>query len=173
MIIIRDDDLVIRPFESTDICPDYLRWLNDPELMKYSNQRFRTHTVESCEAYLHSFTNSSNHFLAISDNRGKIKGTMTIYVNTTHGTADLGIMVGRDFSGAGLGKRSWNTVISYLEKQEEIRKITAGCASPNHSMISLAEGSGMTLEGRRLEQEIHDGVAVDILLFGKLIEKKA
>lgn len=173
MIMISEHGLVIRSFKRADICPDYLRWLNDPELMKYSNQRFRTHTVESCEAYLDSFINSANHFLAISDRQGKIKGTMNIYVNTAHATADLGIMIGREFSGHGLGKRSWNAIIAYLEKENQIRKITAGCASLNHSMIRLAESSGMILEGRRLQQEIHNGVAVDILLFGKIIKKKA
>ena len=35
-------------------------------------------------------------------------------------------------------------------------------------MIKLAEKSGMTLEGRRIQQEIHDDVAVDILLYGKI-----
>ena len=35
-------------------------------------------------------------------------------------------------------------------------------------MIRLAEKSGMALEGRRVQQEIHDEVAVDILLFGKI-----
>ena len=98
---------------------------------------------------------------------------MNIYVNTAHATADLGIMIGREFSGHGLGKRSWNAIIAYLEKENQIRKITAGCASLNHSMIRLAESSGMILEGRRLQQEIHNRVAVDILLFGKIIKKKA
>ena len=54
------------------------------------------------------------------------------------------------------------------EEDKNIRKITAGCTSSNTSMIRLAEKSGMTLEGRRVQQEIHDEVAVDILLFGKI-----
>lgn len=170
MLIASENDLVIRTFEAADICPDYLRWLNDPDLMKYSNQRFQRHTVESCQAYLDSFKHSANQFLAIADKQEKLKGTMTIYVSTTHGTADLGILIGRDYSGHGLGTRSWQTVIAYLEEQTQTRKITAGCASLNHSMISLAERSGMILEGRRLQQEIHDGVAVDILLYGKIIK---
>ena len=170
MLITSENDLVIRTFEAADICPDYLRWLNDPDLMKYSNQRLKRHTVGSCQAYLDGFKNSANHFLAISDKQEKLKGTMTIYVSTAHGTADLGILIGREYSGHGLGKRSWQTVIAYLEEQTRTRKITAGCASLNHSMIRLAEGSGMVLEGRRRQQEIHDGVAVDILLYGKIIK---
>jgi ribosomal-protein-alanine N-acetyltransferase len=170
MLIASENDLVIRTFEAADICPDYLRWLNDPDLMKYSNQRLQRHTVESCQAYLDSFKHSANQFLAIADKQEKLKGTMTIYASTAHGTADLGILIGREYSGHGLGTRSWQTVIAYLEEQTHTRKITAGCANLNHSMIRLAEGSGMVLEGRRLQQEIHDGVAVDILLYGKIIK---
>ena len=94
---------------------------------------------------------------------------MTMYFQDMHGTVDLGIMVGPEHSGKGIGTHTWLTVVTFLEKDKNIRKITAGCTSSNTSMIKLARKSGMKLEGQRVQQEIHDDVAVDILLYGKII----
>jgi hypothetical protein len=44
----------LRPFEAADINATYLGWLNDPEVTRYSNQRFHQHTPESCAANLES-----------------------------------------------------------------------------------------------------------------------
>lgn len=163
-----DTELTIKTFQMDDIGVDYLRWLNDKSAMRFSNQRFQTHTRSSCEQYLATFRNTSNQFLAIHDRQENLVGTMTMYFQDMHGTVDLGIMIGPEHAGQGIGTRAWLTVVTFLEEDKNIRKITAGCTSSNTSMIRLAEKSGMTLEGRRVQQEIHDEVAVDILLFGKI-----
>ena len=56
-------------------------------------------------------------------------------------------------------------VLTFLQGDNN-PKITAGCTSSNTSMIKLLK-RGHDLEGRRIRQEIHDDVAVDILLYGK------
>ena len=38
----------LRPFTLADISAEYIAWLNDPRVVRYSNQRFLTHTRESC-----------------------------------------------------------------------------------------------------------------------------
>ena len=133
----------------------------------------KTHTRSSLTRdalqYLKTcFRNTSNQFLAIHDRHQDLVGTMTMYFQDMHGTVDLGIMIGPEHSGRGIGTRAWLSVLTFLQGDNNIRKITAGCTSSNTSMIRLAEKSGMTLEGRRIQQEIHDDVAVDILLYGKI-----
>lgn len=169
-VLIPSDDrnLVISTFQAHDISVEYVSWLNDKSLMRYSNQRFLEHTWDTCEQYLASFLNTPNQFLAIKNSSGNLVGTMTMYVQDMHGTVDLGIMIGPAYASRGIGTHAWLTVCTHLENDENIRKITAGCASSNLPMIRLAEKSGMTLEGRRLQQEIYDDVAVDILLYGKM-----
>lgn len=159
----------IRPFQEGDLTPDYIGWLNDPEVVRYSNQRFRRHDVDSCRAYLASFAGSSNHFLSVrrADDDRPV-GTMTAYLQPHHGTADVGIMIGaRDVWGLGYGQDAWNQVLAWLLARPDIRKVTAGTLACNKGMIRLAERSGMTLEGRRVGQEIVEGVPTDILYFAK------
>jgi len=56
----------LRPFSASAItAAASLGWLYDPEVEWLSNQSFRSHTTETCRAYLTSSSGSVNHFSAI------------------------------------------------------------------------------------------------------------
>lgn len=161
------------PFAAADISADYLGWLNDPEVVKYSNQRFVTHTEESCAKYVGSFAGTGNLFLRIlSRSDGSFLGTMTAYYSAPHRTVDVGIMVGnRDAWGKGIGQDAWNTLLAWLLEQDCIRKLTAGTMRCNGAMVRLMERSGMRLEAVRPGQELLDGVPQDLLYYGKFRDR--
>ncbi len=157
----------LRPFTAADITPAYLGWLRDPEVVRFSNQRFRTHTAESCAAHLASFRGTPNLFLSIlRQGDGRPVGTMTAYVSAPHGIADLGILIGdRGCWGQGIGLDAWQTLMAHLFQHSRLRKLTAGTLRPNVGMVRIMERAGMRLEGVRERQEIIEGVAVDALLY--------
>lgn len=156
----------VREFLVTDINDDYIAWLNDPVVVQYSNQRFIEHSYESCRAYFNNMQSSDNAFLAIVDPLLGHVGTMTVYINHHHATADIGILLGnKDAWGKGVATQAWCLVLEALKKIPYLRKITAGTLACNESMIRLALRSGMCADGQRHAQEIVDGVAVDILFF--------
>lgn len=159
----------LRPFKIDDITADYLSWLNDPNVMRFSNQRFLFHTEQSCRDYLASFLESPNHFLALCDNEtGVLFGTMTIYHNVFHGTADIGIMVGDSrLWGHGLGGIAFCTVMKALEDSRVIRKITAGAVALNLGMVRIMDKAGMHHEATRYAQELVEGVFVDVVYYAK------
>lgn len=161
--------LLVRPFIKKDISDTYLGWLLDPEVVRFSNQRFKVHTRESCQDYLSSFSGTKNHFLAINDRRsGSILGTMTVYFNVSHGTADIGIMIGeRKIWGLGIGSEAFSLILSVLHDSGQVRKATAGTISINHSMVRICEKSGMHLEATRVGHELIDGVPTDINYYAK------
>lgn len=159
-------------FGERDITDAYVGWLNDPEVVRFSNQRFRVHTRESCRAYLASFAGTPNLFLSIrrrSD--GAAIGTMTVYHSLPHGVADVGVMIGeRSVWGDGYGQDAWNTLLDWLLTQHGVRKVTAGALAGNRGMVRLMERSGMSLEGVRRAQEIVDGEPDDIVLYARFAE---
>ncbi|QUL37345.1 GNAT family N-acetyltransferase [Erythrobacter sp. JK5] len=166
------DKVTLRPFGSGDITDAYLGWLNDPEVTRYSNQRFRTHTRESCEAYLASFAGTRNLFVNVRERQGgKAIGTMTAYRNLDHGTCDVGIMIGeRDYWGGGYGQEAWNLLTGWLIDVAGARKLTAGCLATNGGMVKLMERSGMVPDGVRKAQELVDGEPVDIVHYAKFAD---
>jgi len=161
------DRVLVRPFTGVDISEAYLGWLRDPEVVRFSSQRLRVHTPESCQAYLASFMDGTNHFLAICDRTsGTTLGTLTVYRCVPHGTADIGIMIGeRKVWGRGIGAEAFCLVLSALKDSGAIRKITAGTLAVNQGMVRIMEKGGMRHEATRQAQELLDGAPVDVLYY--------
>jgi ribosomal-protein-alanine N-acetyltransferase len=160
---------LLKKFESNFITKKYVDWLNDPVTVRYSNQRFNQHSIESCKKYLKSFSDTQNIFFAvIRSSDQELIGTMTAYINTQHGTADVGILIGaQSVWGKGFGIDAWNVMLEFLFKEKKIRKVTAGTVRSNIGMIRIMEKSGMQLEATRPKQMVFDSKEEDVLLFGK------
>jgi len=161
--------LRLRHFQASDINATYLGWLNDPEVTRFSNQRFLEHTPESCAAYLASFEGSNNSFLLIEQRQDQRPiGTATVFRNSRHGTADIGLLVGdRSCWGKGYGREAWQAVLEALLAEPGMRKVTGGTARPNQAMVRIMEQSGMKLEAVRERQEVIEGYPVDLLYYAR------
>ena len=165
-ITIETERLSIVPFESKHITDEYLGWLNDSQLMKYSEQRHKKHSMETCLTYLKSFEDTENYFFAIEMNgvsRVHI-GTITVYQDKSNKLADIGIMIGSKLAQKkGFGKEAWNSVVDWVKNTLKPRKITAGAMSENHAMISIMQQCGMKLDGIRKKHYLLNGKEVDIV----------
>lgn len=165
--------VVLRPFVAADITDEYVAWLNDAEVVKYSNQRFVSHTLESCRRYYDGFAGTANRFVSVrSMVDGAAIGTMTAYASPYHQTVDIGIMIGRrSVWGNGMGQDAWNTLLNWFFDERRVRKATAGTMRCNAPMIKLMERSGMTLEAIRPQQELLDEIPQDMLYYGKFRDR--
>jgi [ribosomal protein S5]-alanine N-acetyltransferase len=163
------DCIRLRPFTELDISNIFISWLNDKEVVKYSNQRLIRHTHNTCLDYLNNFSSTSNIYLAIENKETKeLYGTMTGYVSIHHNTADIGLMVGNKKSwGLGIGCEAWALLMNYLFSYCKIRKVTGGTLRENFSMVRIMEKNGMIPDGVKIKQELVDGTPVDILYFCK------
>jgi len=164
-LLLLGQKVTLHAFTEADITPAYVGWLNDRELMRYSNQRFRSHSAGSCRDYLASFAGSGNLFMAIR-HAGHLVGTMTVYRAPLHGTADIGLLVGAGGQGQGWGRDAWGTMLAYL-LQSGTRKVTGGTLRCNTAMVRIMQGCGMEADGVRVGQELVDGQPQDILYFAR------
>ena len=172
MSLLRGPRVSLAPFTAADITDGYIGWLNDPEVVRYSNQRFVRHTRESCERYFAGFAGSANVFASLrwhpADGSVRAVGTLTAYRSLPHGTADVGILLGdRSARGQGLGLEAWRLMLDWLLDTPGLRTVTAGTLAANQAMRTVAERSGMHCEGRRVAQELVDGEPTDILYFAR------
>lgn len=167
--VLRGHRLTLRPFGEADITGQYLDWLNDPLVTRYSNQRFRRHTIESAADYLHAFTDSGNLFLSVRRTVGdEAVGTMTAYFARHHGTVDVGILIGERLAwGQGIGQEAWDAFTGWLLSEGGVRKLTAGCVACNRGMVRIMERSGMVQEATRRAHEIIDGEPQDVLYYAR------
>lgn len=166
---LRGGKTLLLRFGRKDISRRYLTWLNNPEVLRFSNQRFRRHGVTSSRRYLKSFVGTDNLFLSIRERRGRRAiGTMTVYVAMPHATADIGILIGETGKwGKGYGLDAWKTLVRWLLAGCGMRKVTGGTLACNTGMMSIFERSGMHLEATRKAQEIVHEQPTDLLHYAR------
>lgn len=159
--------LKILPFTKDHITDEYISWLNDPILMKYSEQRHHTHNRESCLAYFNNFNFKQNVFAAIlvKDTNQHI-GNINYYIDKFNQTADMGILIGNhDVQGQGLGAEAWLSLMFYLFSIKDVRKVTAGTMSCNLRMLKIMKKSFMSLDSISSRYFLADGSEFDLVRY--------
>lgn len=129
----------------------FASWLNDPEVVRYSEQRHKVHTVQSqLDYWLSPATLDPNIVLGIYlDKENKFIGSVSAVVDQPNNVANVGILIGdRKEWRKGYGFEAWKEFCDYLFKIG-VRKIEAGCMSPNKGMIRIFQKYDMEPEGRR------------------------
>ncbi len=161
------NDIELSLFSESDIADSYISWLNDPTVVRYSNQRFQNHTAASSLQYLQSIKHADAIFIGIKDCQTKMLiGTMTAYFTRWHQTADMGIMLGnKEYWGKGMGEQAWGLLLSCLLDQALVRKVTGGTLSCNLGMLSIMKKTKMVPDGIRVSQEVVEGKLEDIVHF--------
>jgi len=158
--------LKIVPFAEQFLTPRYIAWLNDPEVVRFSLQRHRVHSLESCRNYWLSYSGTPHYFWAIIEHErglGHI-GNMNAHITLRDQVADLGILVGnRNAWRQGYSREAWLAVCGYLFGRAGIRKITAGAYATNAAMLALMKSTGMSEDGRRVRHTLVEGREVDII----------
>ena len=168
--VLRGQLVELHLFDESCITSEYLGWLRDIEVVRFSRQRYRNNSAENCLLYLKGFDGTSNLFLTIRTN-GTMVGTMTAYVSDQHSTVDIGLMIGaRSYWGKGIGFDAWQTLMTYFIVERKIRKVTAGTLRANAGMVRIMEKSGMHLEAIKERQQLVDNAAQDELYYARFQE---
>lgn len=163
---IKTPRLTIVPFQERHLTAQYVGWLNDRDLMRFSEQRHKVHTPATCRAYWQSFTDTPHFFWAIEEQQqglGHI-GNINAYVDEKNQLADIGIVVGEGKArGQGYAFEAWRAVCEYLFTTVRVRKISAGAMANNTAMLKLMQRAGMVEDGVRRRHYLHDGMEMDIV----------
>jgi [ribosomal protein S5]-alanine N-acetyltransferase len=160
------DEVSVLPFEPRHMTQRYVSWLNDADVVRYSEQRHRQHTLESCAAYVEGMRSSGNPLLAIEARHGELGhiGNIGISIDRPNGIADVSIIVGEKRAwGTGLASQAWCAVLAELLAHQRIRKVTAGTMSVNEPMLRLMSRSSMQVESVRRRQFVWNGSEVDLV----------
>jgi len=164
--IIHTACLRLEPFAEGHLCEKLVAWLNDPEVVRYSDQRHRQHTLATSRAYWESFAGSANVYWAVIavGNPETMIGTVTAYVDDNNLVADVGILLGekRCWRG-GYGTEAFGAVVNWLVRHRKIRKVTAGTMAENTAMLGVMRKAGMREEGRRERYYLFEGREVDMV----------
>jgi ribosomal-protein-alanine N-acetyltransferase len=166
--------LLLEPFAEIHLNLGIVDWLNDRDVVRYSEQRHRTHTLESSKAYLDSFRGTLNHYWAmlLKADPARMVGSITAYIDPPNRVADIGILIGdKRCWGTGIGTEAFVAVMEWLFRVRGMRKVTAGTMSANEGMREVMRKAGMREEGRKLRHFLLDGVEVDLVIGAAFYEQ--
>ena len=155
----------LEPFADRHLTEAYVGWLNTPDVVRFSEQRHRSHDMDSCRAYIAGFSGGPNQLWAVEDQAtGAHVGNITAAINPPNGLADISILIGGG-SGRGYGFAAWRAVMTYLEERGDIRKITGGCLAGNKAMVAIMKKANMHPDGVRATHFLVGGAPMDIVHF--------
>jgi len=160
------------PFSEKHLVERYVSWLNDPDVVNYSEQRHKHHTIESCREFWLSFEGTPHYYWAIEETEtGRHIGNIDAHIDLPNKVADVAIMIGeKEIWGKGYGSEAWNSVLDHLLGVAGMRKVTAGTMATNQGMLGIMRKAGMTEEGRRRKNHLQDGNEVDLILVARFAD---
>lgn len=166
---ITTQNLVLRPL--TKATQRQVDWLRDQEVVRYSEQRHKDHTLASQLRYVQSMNADGSFIWAIvyAANDRHI-GNLTAAVDGPNLVADVGILIGdRDYWGRALGTEAWRAATLWLLDKGggNLRKLEAGCMATNIAMRRVLDHTGFAFEGERKNRFLYGDQPVGAVLYGK------
>lgn len=160
------------PFKDHHLTEKYVGWLNDHEVVRYSEQRHRKHSLESCSSYVQSCRKGNVLLWAIETKDAQHVGNISAAIDQPNRIADLAILLGeRALWNRGMGYDAWHTTMSFLLTEYKMRKVMAGTMAANAGMLALMSKSGMVCEGRLEGHFLLEGNPVDLIFASRSATK--
>jgi len=174
--IIKTKRLILRDIEIRDITPEYIKWLNDPEVTKFLEIRFVPQTKEKVREYIQSAledTKNKMHFGVYDKGGERLVGTVTLpHIDWNHYFADISFVIGHpEASKKGYATEAVHGVIYYVFRECNIVKLWGGYYQGHVQSESVFRKNGFQIEGRLYKKLInYDNQRVDHIIEGLLAE---
>lgn len=164
--------IVLRDLKPSDVAQAYVDWMNDPEVVRYTESRFVPHTIGSIRDFVQGFADSPTSILfgIFSKEEHLHIGNIKLGpVNWHHGLADVALIVGdKNFWGRGIAAEAISMVTRYAFDELRLCKLTAGCYSDNKASEKAFKKAGFEVEAVRPLHHVCDGRRVDGIELGIL-----
>ena len=169
-VFLESKRIYLKPVELSDVGEDYLRWMNDTDIIGFTEVRFRPQTAESIRRYVESVNNDpSSVFLGIVVKKGnRYIGNIKLGpINWIHRLADIALIIGeKDQWGKGYGLEALRLMVDHAFKGLNLHKVTAGMAQDNKASLRLFEKAGFKREGVKRKEYHYNGVYRDVYRVG-------
>ena len=174
LMVVVSNTISLRYLNLNDATPEYVSWLNDPEINQFTESRLFVHTQESVEDFISKTNNGSNHAFAIIDNESGLHiGNIKIgNINSQYKYADIGLIIGdKNFWGKGIATEAIKMCVDFAFNQLKLHRLYAGIYVLNTGSIKAFEKAGFICEGTERKKYLFKGEWIDSHIYGIVNEK--
>lgn len=164
-----DRNLSLRVMAKKDITDAYVAWLNDDEVVQYTEQRFHYTSTGDVSEFIDKMALDPTQLMyGIFFDDQHIGNIKLGNINSQHQTANLSYLIGaRRLWGKGVASVAIATITEIGFHKIGLMKICAGVYENNIASSKVLLKNGYSLEGRRKGQYVYKNSRVDALLYAK------
>lgn len=153
--MLEGNGIFLRQMNTSDITPEFMGWLHDPEVNKFLDVRHNLPDLNKQLAYVEQCSSSPNKiYFGIFRSESFLIGSSTISVHNGE-KVEIGIMIGDKSSlGRGFGSEAVGLLIQWA-KQAKFVEITAG-----YSLENIASAKLFARHGFKTYHETSDSSTV-------------
>ena len=167
--------LIIRKLNpKKNITAKYQKWMNDPEVHKYTEQRYKKHSLKDIKKFVKEKNKSKTEFLfgiflkknKILNHIGNIKLGP---INFIHLTAEISYFLGeKDLWEKGYTTMAIKKIIN-IARKKKLKKLKAGLYEMNKGSKKVLEKNGFILEGEFKSEVIYNKKRYSNYWYGKTL----
>lgn len=174
IVISVDDETQLRILTAKDVSEEYLTWMNDSEIVKFTEQRYEKHTIGDIEYFVREkFASDADFLFGIFTGEQHVGNIKLGPVDWWHKTGEVSYLIGnKNFWGRGLGTSVVRKVVKFAFEELKLEKLNAGYYEPNEASGRVLSKCGFQIEGVRKQQFLYNGERIDHVLVGILRHNK-
>lgn len=164
-----DNKISLKKITPRNITLDYIKWMNDPDVVQYTEQKYKKHTKKNISLFLEK-TNKDNLSKIFGIFFEKILiGTIKVgKINDIHKTAEISYIIGnKKFWNKGIATRVIKIICEYIFKKLKFKKVIAGTYSVAKNSQKVLLKNNFKLEGVLKKQIFHKNKRIDLHFYGK------
>ncbi len=166
LVFIKGERLILRPLLEEDFTAEYLSWLNDPEVNRFSQRRPYPVGYEGMVSWPRSLEKNPREgfvLAMIAQDKIHIGNISLTGIHPVNRIAEISILVGRrDYWGQGYGAEAVDLLTRHAFEALNLRLVHAGTFSPGFRR--LVEKLGWQQEGCLKERVYAQGEYHDVTL---------
>lgn len=141
-------DITLKTLITNDTSLSYIEWMNDPEVVLYTEQRGKIHTFASINSYIYEKFNSKNCILfGVFIGEEHIGNIKMGDINWNDMTSEISYVIGKKkYWGKGITTKCVNHITEYGFLNLGIKKFIAGYYELNLASAKVLSNCGFSIE---------------------------
>ena len=167
--------LIIRKLNpKKDITAKYQKWMNDPEVQKYTEQKYKKSSIKNIRKFVEEKNKSNKEFLfgIFLKEKKKITHIGNIKlgpINFVHNTAEISYFIGeKNLWGKGYTTKAIKKIIN-IARKKKIKKLKAGFYQMNKGSKKVLKKNGFKIEGKFKSEVKYNNKRYSTHWYGKIL----